>query len=87
MTTLSIALNDDDHKFIESVVKSGRYDSESEVVAEALSELKIREAVRRAKITDLSSKIKIGIEEADAGHFADFTAADIKKEGRERLQS
>ena len=47
MTTVAIALKDEDRKFIEEVVKSGRYLSESEVVAEALSELKVREAIRR----------------------------------------
>ncbi len=47
MPTVPVSLKDDDQKFIEEVVKSGRYFSESEVVAEALSELRMREAIRR----------------------------------------
>jgi|GEM_PF-2091746 len=38
MTTVAISLNDEDQHFLEEAVKSGRYFSESEVVAEALSE-------------------------------------------------
>lgn len=82
MTTVAISLKDEDQKFIEEVVKSGRYFSESEVVAEALSELKVREAIRRSKIDDLRAKVQVGIEQADRGEFVEFTAEDVKAEGR-----
>jgi putative addiction module CopG family antidote len=85
MTTVAIALRDEDHQFIEEVVKSGRYLSESEVVAEALSELKVREAIRRNRIDDLRAKVRVGLEQADRGEFDKFTAVDVKADGRKRL--
>ena len=87
VTTVAIALKDEDQKFIEEAVKSGRYLSESEVVAEALSELKVREAIRRAKIDDLRARVQVGIEQADRGEFVEFTAEDVKAEGRKRLSA
>jgi antitoxin ParD1/3/4 len=85
MTTVAIALNDEDQKFIEEAVRSGRYFSESEVIADALAEMKVREAIRRSKIDDLRAKVQVGIEQADRGEFVDFTAEDVKSEGRKRL--
>lgn len=87
MTTVPIALNDEDQRFIEEAVKSGRYCSESEVVAEALSEFKVREAIRRSKINDLRARVQAGIEQADRGEFVEFTAEDIKADGRKRLSA
>jgi antitoxin ParD1/3/4 len=85
MTTVAIAFNDEDRKFIEEALKSGRYVSESEVVAEALSELKVRESIRRCQIDDLRAKVQAGIEQADRGEFVEFTAEDVKVEGRKGL--
>ena len=50
------------------MVKSGRYSSESEVVAEALSELKVREAIRLSKMDELRAKVQVGIGQADRGN-------------------
>ena len=85
MTTLPISLNDEDRRFIEEIMKTGRYLSESEVVAEALSEFKIREAIRRDKLADIKARIQVGVEQAERGEFAEFTAEDVKSEGRARL--
>jgi len=85
MTTVAISLNDEDQHFLEEVVKSGRYGSESEVVAEALAEFRVREAIRAAKLDELRAKVRVGIEQADRGEFVEFTAEDVKAEGRKRL--
>lgn len=85
MTTVAISLKDEDQRFIEEVVKSGRYLSESEVVAEALSEFKVREAIRRSKTDELRAKVQVGVEQADRADFVEFTAEDVKAEGRKRL--
>ena len=85
MTTVAISLKDEDQHFLEEVVKSGRYLSESEVVAEALSDFRVREAIRRAKLDELRAKVQVGIEQADRGDFVEFTAEDVKREGRARL--
>ncbi|MEP6673235.1 MAG: type II toxin-antitoxin system ParD family antitoxin [Chthoniobacter sp.] len=85
MTTVAISLNDEDQHFLKEVVKSGRYGSESEVVAEALAEFRVREAIRVAKLDELRAKVRVGIEQADRGEFVEFTAQDVKAEGRQRL--
>ncbi len=85
MTTLAISFKDEDQRFLEEVVKSGRFFSESEVIAEALSEFKVREAIRRDKVAELRAKVQVGIEQADRGEFVEFTAEDVISEGRKRL--
>ena len=67
MTNVAISLNDEDRSFLEAVVKSGRFFSESEVVAEALAEFRVREAVRRVRLDELRAKVQVGIEQADRG--------------------
>ena len=87
MTTVAISLKDEDQRFLEEAVQSGRYGSESEVVAEALAEFRLREVIRRAKLEELRAKVQTGIEQADRGEFVEFTAKDVKSEGRRRLAS
>jgi antitoxin ParD1/3/4 len=85
MITVSIALRSEDQDFIQEAVTSGRFFSESEVVAEALSGLKVREAIRRGHMEELRNQLRIGTEQADRGEFVEFTAADVMAEGRKRL--
>ena len=85
MTTVAISLKDEDQQFLDAAVRSGRFSSESEVVAEALAEFRVRESIRQAKLGDLRAKVAVGIEQADRGDFDAFTAEDVKREGRERL--
>jgi len=85
MTTIAITLKSDHENFIEEVVKSGSYITQSEVVAAALDLLKIREEVRKAHRQELKKEIQKGISELDRGETQEFTAADIKAEGRHLL--
>lgn len=85
MTTVAIALKDEDQDFILEAVNSGRFFSESEVVAEALSGLKVREAIHRGHMEELREQVRTGIEQADRGDFVEFTAGDVMAEGRKRL--
>ncbi len=87
MTTVAISLNEADQHFLEEVVKSGRYGSESGVVAEALAEFRVRETIRRTKLDELRAKVGVGVEQANRGDFVEFTAEDVKVEGRKRLAS
>jgi antitoxin ParD1/3/4 len=84
MTTVAISLKDEDQRFLEEALKSGRYLSASEVVAEALADFRARDASRRANLDDLRAKVAVGIEQANCGDFVEFTAEDVKREGRER---
>ncbi len=85
MDTVTITLKEEDRRFLEESIKSGRFSSESEVVAEALSEFKIREGSRTEEIDRIRAKVQVGIEQADRGEFAGFTAEDVLAEGRKRL--
>src|ERR1700722_15634592 len=49
MTTVTITLRDEDQHFIENAMKSGRYVTESEAVADALSELRIRDELPQTR--------------------------------------
>ena len=87
MTTLTVTLRDEDQHFIESALKSGRYVSESEAVADAFAELRNREAMRKARFSDLRAKVMVGIEELDRGEGAEWNVEDIKATGRALLAS
>lgn len=85
MTIVAISLKDEDRHFLEEAVKSVRFFSESEVVAEAFAEFRVREAIRHAKLDELRARVQVGIKQADRGDFTAFTAEDVKREGRQRL--
>ena len=76
MTTRNITLRDEHEKLIQEAIKSGRFVSESEVVAAALSEFEIHEEIRRAKFAELKARIQVGIEQLDRGETAEF---DLKE--------
>lgn len=85
MTTLAITLRDEDGLFLEKVVKSGRYHTKSEAVAEAVSELRVREAVRQERVAELRAQVMAGVEQADRGEFVEFSASEVIADGRARL--
>lgn len=82
MTTLAITLRDEDGFFLEEAVKSGRYLTKSEAVAEAVSELRVREALRQERIADLHAQVMVGIKQADRGEFVKFSAREVITDAR-----
>jgi len=72
MTTRPITLRDEHEILIQQALKSGRFFSESEVVAAALSEFQVHEEIRRARFAELKAKIQLGIEQLDRGETAEF---------------
>ena len=85
MNTVAITLREEDESFLDGVVKSRRFLTQSEAVAEALSELKVREYLREQRIADLRAKVQVGVAQADRGEFVEFSAQDIIAEGRRKL--
>jgi antitoxin ParD1/3/4 len=77
MTTRSITLRDEHEKLIQEALKSGRFVSESEVVAAALSEFQVREEIRRVKFAELKAKIQVGIEQLDRGETVEFNLQEF----------
>jgi antitoxin ParD1/3/4 len=73
---------------IEERVRSGRYQSASEVVREALRLLEDVEQVRTARLKELRKDIAAGLKDLDRGRSVVFDQAladDIKAKGRKAL--
>jgi len=58
-------------RFVQQKVESGRYNSASEVVREALRLLEDHERVRLARLTELRKRIDEGIASLDLGEGVD----------------
>ena len=87
MRTLTITLRDEDQRFIELAMKSGRYVTQSEAVSDAIAELRAREELRQARFGELRSKIMVSIEQLERGEGAEWDLDEIKAEGRALLAS
>ena len=87
MTKVTITLKDEDQRFIETAMKLGRYVTQSEAVADAISELRAREEQHQARLADLRAKVMIGIEQLDRGDSAEWNLEQVKAEGRALLAS
>jgi antitoxin ParD1/3/4 len=87
MTTLSITLRDEDQRFIEMAMKSGRYVSESEAVSDAIAELRAREDLRQARLGELRTQVMVGLEQLDRGEGAAWDADEIAAKGQALLDS
>jgi antitoxin ParD1/3/4 len=85
MTTIAVTIRDEHQKFIEDAVKSGRYVSENEVVADAIAELKAREELRQSRMAELSDAVRIGLDELDRGEGLEWDLEAVKAKGRELL--
>ena len=57
--------------FVADLLKSGLYQSQSEVLREGLRLLKEREDLKQLRIAELHREIAIGIQQADQGQFVD----------------
>lgn len=63
--------------FVESEVAAGRYRSVSDFFGRLIDSMQ--------RETELKAALQVGIDQADAGEFVEFTAQDIMREGRELL--
>ena len=58
-------------QFVADLLKTGEYQSQSEVVREGLRMLKEREAFKQLRLTELRREIAHGGEQADRGELVD----------------
>lgn len=78
-------------QFVQSLIESGYYQSQSEVVREGLRLLKEQQDVRQARIEELRREIAIGTEQARRGELVDGDSvfAEIRQmsaEARKKLK-
>ena len=62
-------------QFVSELVASGLYQSQSEVIREALRLLKEREELKKLRIEEMRKEIALGSAQADRGEFVDGARA------------
>jgi len=84
--TLNVSLSPELERFIGTRVASGRYQSASEVIRDALRLLEEREITRETALKDLRAKIAVGLDQIETGQVHDGEAVfeDIKQRSRKR---
>jgi antitoxin ParD1/3/4 len=69
-------------KLVRQKVSSGRYNSASEVVREALRLMETEDQLRSMRLEQLRQDIREGL---DSGPAKPWSVAELKREGRKRL--
>jgi antitoxin ParD1/3/4 len=87
---MNVNLTAELENFVVEKVKSGLYNSASEVVREGLRLLKEQDELRKLKLKELRREIRKGLDSLDRGEFTTFNSAAeiadrVKAEGRKRL--
>lgn len=83
---MNISLTSDLEKFVQAKVSTGRYQSSSEVVREALRLLEEKDQEKQQRLKALRAEIQEGLK----GPFtplSDDDYEDVKHRGRERLKN
>lgn len=73
-------------EFVADLLKSGYYQTQSEILREGLRLLKEREEIKQLRLAELRKEIELGSEQADRGEFVDGTEAfaRIRKRSAQR---
>jgi antitoxin ParD1/3/4 len=82
---MNVSLTPELEQLVNDKVKSGLYNSASEVVREALRLLKEQDALKAYRFEEMRKEIAVGIAQADRGEMAPLDIKAIQAEGRRRL--
>ena len=77
MATRNVVLSDHQHDFVESLVRSGRYQNASEVLREGLRLVEERERLESAKLKALKQAARRGWADVAAGRYADLASDQL----------
>lgn len=91
---MNVSLTPELEKLVNDKVKSGRYNSASEVIREGLRLLQDHDELKRIRRDELRREIMLGVEQIRNGEGILLRTAEdrhefiegIKREGRERLE-
>lgn len=81
--SLTSALPADLVAFVEDKVASGSYETENEVIREALRLLRERDHVREMRLAALRDEIQLGLDDSARGEVAPLDMAEIKRSAAE----
>jgi len=89
---MNVSLTPQLEKLVQEKVASGRYNSASEVVREALRLFEDRERLRQLRFEKLKIQVAAGVEALDQGEYLELDSKglerhmeDVKIRGRKRL--
>ncbi len=82
---LNVSLTPQLEELVREKVASGRYNSASEVVREALRLMDAYERVQSSTLAKLSADVGAAWRQVDEGKVRELDPADIKRRGREKL--
>ncbi len=74
---MNVSLGPSFEKFVEKLLASGRYVSSSEVVRASLRLLMLEEQTAKAKLKDLRTAVRVGLDQAERGEFVDLNLTEI----------
>jgi antitoxin ParD1/3/4 len=83
--TINVSLTPQLEELVRQKVDSGRYNSASEVVREALRLMDSYERVRESALNKLRDDIEAGWQQVEEGKVSDFDPEAVKRRGREKL--
>lgn len=88
---MNVSLTPELEEFVAIKVKTGLYNSASEVVREGLRLIHEQDQLRAIKLEELRKEIQVGIDQLDRGEGVEYQSAtelveDIKARGRKRLE-
>ena len=87
---MNVSLTPQLEKLVKEKVASGKYNSASEVMREALRLLEEQEELRKIRIEGLKRDITLGVADLEAGRYKRYASGrdlfdDITKRGRQRI--
>ena len=87
MASRNISLTDHHDTLIDTKVQSGEYANASEVVREGLRLIEERDRELAARVEGISTRVAVGLEQAERGEFVEGTADEIRERVRKRAEA
>jgi antitoxin ParD1/3/4 len=86
---MNVSLTSELDSYVSEKVKSGLYNSASEVIREGLRLLKEQDLIRDARLEEVCAQVRAGLEQLEGGKFREYASAEefdkaLKAEMRHR---